>query len=61
LHADFSGELSQISHYYRGKAIKDAIGFARFRSRSHVAVILVYDETSNVIEMQKNADDFKEP
>jgi hypothetical protein len=28
----------------------DAIGYAKFRSRSHDAVIRVYDESGNVIE-----------
>jgi len=53
LHADFSAELSQISHYYRGKAISDAIGYAKFYSRSHNAVIRVHDEAGNVIDTQE--------
>jgi len=60
LHADFSAELSQISHYYRGKAISDAIGYAKFYSRSLHAVIRVYDEAGNVIETHEQAGDFKE-
>jgi hypothetical protein len=32
------------------EAISDAIGYAKFRSRSHDAVIRVYDEAGNVIE-----------
>ena len=31
------------------------------RSRSHDAVICVYDETGNVIETHEHAGDFKEP
>jgi hypothetical protein len=31
------------------------------RSRSHDAVIRVYDEAGNVIEMHEPAGDFKEP
>ena len=38
----------------------DAIGYAKFRSRSHRAVIRVYDETGNVIETHENAGGFKE-
>jgi hypothetical protein len=38
----------------------DAIEYAKFRSRSHDAVIRVYDETGNVIETHENAGDFKE-
>jgi len=37
--------------WYAGpNAINNAIGFAKFYSRSHHAVIRVYDETGNVIE-----------
>jgi hypothetical protein len=38
----------------------DAIGYAKFRSRSHNVVIRVYDEAGNVIETHKHAGDFKE-
>src|SRR6266704_7151122 len=39
--------------WYRGpNAIRDAIGYAKFYSRSHDAVIRVYDEAGNVIETQ---------
>ncbi len=40
--------------------VSDAIEYAKFRSRSHDAVIHVYDETVNVIEMHEHAGDFKE-
>jgi hypothetical protein len=30
----------------------NGVGYAKFRSRSHNAVIRVYDEAGNVIEMQ---------
>jgi hypothetical protein len=33
---------------------------ATFRSRSHRAVIRVYDEAGNVIETHEHADEFKE-
>jgi hypothetical protein len=32
----------------------DAIGYAKFRSRSHDAAIRVYDEASNVIETHQH-------
>jgi hypothetical protein len=38
-----------------------AIGNAKFRSRSHNAVIRVYDEVGNVIETHEHKGDFKEP
>jgi hypothetical protein len=41
-------------------AISNAIGYAKFYSRSHHAVIRVYDEAGNVIQTHKYADDFKE-
>ena len=40
--------------------IPHAIGYAKFRSRSHDAVIRVYDEAGNVIETNEHAGDFKE-
>ena len=39
----------------------DAIEYAKFRSRSHDAVIRVYDLAGNVIETHEHAGDFKEP
>lgn len=39
----------------------DAIGYAKFRSRSHDAVIRVYDGAGNVIQTHKHKGDFKEP
>jgi hypothetical protein len=35
-------------------------GYAKFRSRSHNAVICVYDDTGNVIETHEHNGDFKE-
>ena len=37
-----------------------AVDFAKHRSRSHDAVIRVYDEAGNVIETYEHAGDFKE-
>jgi hypothetical protein len=39
----------------------DAIGYTKHRSRSHRAVIRVYDEAGNVIETHEHAGQFKEP
>jgi hypothetical protein len=48
--------------WYAGRdAVRDAIGYAMHRSRSHDAVIRVYDKAGNVIETQEHKGDFKEP
>jgi len=39
----------------------DAISYATFRSRSHDAVIRVYDDAGNVIETYEHKGEFKEP
>ena len=39
----------------------NAIGYAKFYSRSHHTVIRVYDEAGNVIETHEQAGEFKEP
>jgi len=41
--------------YGEPNAISNAIGYAKFYSRSHDAVIHVYDEAGNVIEMHEHA------
>jgi hypothetical protein len=46
--------------YGEPNAINNAIGYAKFFSRSHNAVICVYDVTGNVIETHEQAGDFKE-
>jgi len=46
--------------YGERDAITNAIGYAKHRSRSHKAVIRVYDEAGNVIETHEQAGDFKE-
>ena len=40
--------------------IADAMGYAKFRSRSCDAVIHVYDEAGKLIEMHRHKGDFKE-
>jgi hypothetical protein len=47
--------------YGEPNAISNAIGYAKFFSRSHDAVIRVYDEAGNVIETHEHAGEFKEP
>ena len=46
--------------YGEPNAVSNAIGYAKFRSRSHHAVVRVYDEVGDVIEAQEQAGDFKE-
>jgi len=41
--------------------VGDAIGYAKFRSRSHRAVIRVHDDGGRVIDAPAQAGDFKEP
>jgi glycine/serine hydroxymethyltransferase len=45
---------------WRPRRITNAIDYAKFYSRSHQAVIRVYDAVGNVIETHEHADDFKE-
>jgi hypothetical protein len=40
--------------------VSDAVEYAKFYSRSHDAVIRVYDATGNVIETHEHAGDFKQ-
>jgi hypothetical protein len=47
--------------YDGANATSNAVDYAKFRSRSHNAVIRVYDEVGNVIETHEHAGDFKEP
>jgi len=46
--------------YGEPNAISNAIGYAKFRSRSLHAMIRVYDAIGNVIETHEHKDDFKE-
>ena len=46
--------------YGEPDAISNAIGYTKFFSRSHDAVIRVYDEAGNVVETHEHKDDFKE-
>jgi len=60
---DLSSDALRYSPlWYRGSnAIVDAIRYARSHSRSHHAVIRVYDAAGNVIETHEHSGDFKEP
>jgi hypothetical protein len=46
--------------YGEPNAVSNAIGYAKFRSRSNDAVIRVCDEAGNVIETHDHTGDFKE-
>ena len=46
--------------YGDANAVANAIGYAQFYSRSHDAVIRVYDAAGNVIETHQHKGDFKE-
>jgi hypothetical protein len=46
--------------YGEPNAVSNAIGYAKFSSRSHDAVIRVYDDAGNVSETQEHKGDFKE-
>ena len=47
--------------WYAGpNAVANAIGYALHRSRSHDAVIRVYDDAGNVIETDEHKGEFKE-
>jgi hypothetical protein len=46
--------------YGKPNAVSNAIGYAKHRSRSHDAVIRVYDTAGNVIETHEHAGEFRE-
>jgi len=46
--------------YGEPNAISNAVDYAKFYSRSHDAVIRVFDELGNVIETHEHAGEFKE-
>jgi hypothetical protein len=45
--------------YAEPNAISSAIDYAKFRGRSHDAVIRVYDEAGNIIETHEQPGDFR--
>jgi hypothetical protein len=46
--------------YGNASAVANAIGYAEHYSHSHDAVIRVYDERGNLIEMHEHKGEFKE-
>jgi len=46
--------------YGEPNLIRNASGYAKFRSRSHYAVIRVYDAAGNVIATHEHKGDFKD-
>jgi len=58
---DFSNAKSGFKRLWYGEpnAVSNAIGYARFYSRSHAAVIRAYDEAGNLIETHEHTGDFK--
>ena len=46
--------------YAESDAISDTVDYAKYYSRSHYAVIRVYDEAGNVIETHPHTSDFNE-
>jgi hypothetical protein len=60
---DLISDVLPFSRLWYGEpnAISNAIGYAKFRSRSHDAVIRVYDEAGEVIQTHEHIGDFKEP
>ena len=48
------------SSYGNADAIMNAIGNAEFYSRSHQAVLRLYDEAGNVIQTHNHRGEFKE-
>jgi len=56
----FVNSLDRNEWYGPPDAASNAIGYAKFHSRSHDAVIRVYDAAGNVIETHEHKGDFKE-
>jgi hypothetical protein len=46
--------------YGEADAVANAVGYAKFYSRSHDAVIRVYDAAGSVIETHEHKGEFKE-
>jgi hypothetical protein len=60
--ADLISDALPFGRLWYGEpdAVGNAIGCAKFHSRSHHAVIRVYDEAGNVTETHEHRGDFKE-
>jgi hypothetical protein len=50
----------QVAKHGEPNAVTNAIGYAQHRSRSHDAVIRVYDAAGSVIETHEHKGEFKE-
>ena len=59
---DLTSDVLPFGRLWYGEpnAVSNAIDYAKFYSRSHDAVIRVYDAAGNVIETHEQAGDFKE-
>jgi len=59
---DLISDMPPFGRLWYGEpdASSNAIGYAKFRSRSHDAVIRVYDESGAVIEGHQHVSEFKE-
>ena len=59
--ADLISDALPFAQLWYGEpdAISNAIAYAKFFSRSHDAVIRVYDDAGNVIETHEHKGDFK--
>jgi hypothetical protein len=47
--------------YGDGNAMSNAVGYAKFYSRSHDAVVRVFDLAGNVIDSYNRSGEFREP
>jgi hypothetical protein len=50
----------EVGKLLEGPIPSNAIGYAKHRSRSHDAVIRVYDERGNVIDTHEHKGEFKD-
>jgi len=59
---DLISDVLPFGHLWYGEpnAVRHAIGYAMHSSRSHDAVIRVYDDAGDVIERREHKGDFKE-
>jgi hypothetical protein len=51
----------RINAVFASNSASSAVDYAKFRSRSHDAVIRVYDAAGNMIQTHEHKGDFKEP
>jgi hypothetical protein len=53
--------MAEHNKRWEPNSVSNAIDYAKHRSRSHDAVIRVYDAAGNVIETQEHPGEFREP